>query len=131
LAIDDGYALIAYRRRSVWLKLENENRLCRSTAGSRSGRLRFRAPSSFREIIRQVATDPNRTKCYYLDLDAVLASLSERAAPVTISSMNMSISISTGTEKCASHRAVGDRQVERQSGTRICADQRGHRGATG
>ena len=28
-----------------------------------------------------MATDANRTKCYYLDLDDALVSLSERAAP--------------------------------------------------
>ena len=81
-AIDDGYALIAYRQAECLAAAgEREQALALYRRARDLDGCRFRAPSSFREIIRQVATDANRTSCYYLDLDEVLASLSQRAAP--------------------------------------------------
>ncbi len=81
-AIDAGYALIAYRRAA-----------CLAATGQRAEALeqyrrardldgcRFRAPSSFREIVRQVATDARPARCFFLDLDEELARRSQQGVP--------------------------------------------------
>ncbi len=79
--LDPHYALVAYRRAECLVALQRtqeaaqQYRLARDQDGCR-----FRAPSSFREVVKQVV-DEAQTGCYYVDVDAVFAELSEKAAP--------------------------------------------------
>ncbi len=80
--LDPEYALVAYRRAECLTALGNpaEARVQYSLARDRDG-CRFRAPSSFAQIVRQVATAADRQNCHFLDLEQFLADRSQEAAP--------------------------------------------------
>ncbi len=81
-AIDDGSALLAFRRAQ-----------CLAATGDRAQALswfrrardldgcRFRAPSSLRDTTREVATDPRRSRCVHVDIEEVLLGVTQKVAP--------------------------------------------------
>lgn len=81
-ALDDRHALVAYRTAQV---LEAEGKLDEADQAYRRARdldgCRFRAPSSFAGIVKEVVAATNWDFCYFLDLEKHLDGLTPRAAP--------------------------------------------------
>jgi Tfp pilus assembly protein PilF/lysophospholipase L1-like esterase len=80
--IDDSYALVAYRRAQCLAAAnKNQEALAQFELARDLDGCRFRAPGSFRNIVREVATSTDRKACFYLDLQPILVELSSKAAP--------------------------------------------------
>lgn len=81
-AVDDGSAILAFRRAQCLAATQDREQ---ALAWFRHARdldgCRFRAPSLLRDTTREVATDPRRTRCIHLDIEEVLAGLTQKAAP--------------------------------------------------
>jgi len=81
-ALDDGHALIAYRRAQCLAQAGQHERALELFRRARDlDGCRFRAPTSFRDITREVATDPHHTRSYYLDIEEALVGRSQSGVP--------------------------------------------------